>query len=81
MVLDYLLSTYGPTLDMEQLAGLLHTSKKTIENRVSAGLFPIATYKEGRARVASAESIATYLQRRLEEAEKDLGDLQEAMTA
>ena len=66
---------------MEQLTALLHTSKKTMENRVSAGPFPIATYKEGRARVASAESVAAYLQRRQEEAEKELGDLRESMTA
>jgi len=64
---------------MEQLARLLHTSKKTIENRVSGGLFPIATYREGRTRVASAESIAAYLGRKQEEAEKTLADVQEAM--
>lgn len=79
MLLEYLLKTYGPTLDMEQLARLLHTSKKTIENRVSGGLFPIATYREGRTRVASAESIAAYLERKQDEAEEMFADVQDAM--
>ncbi len=81
MVLDYLLKTYGPTLDMKQLAELLHISKKTIENRVSGGVFPIATYNEGRTRVASVESVAGYLQRRQDEAEKAFADLRDAMSA
>ena len=79
MLLDYLLKTYGPTLNMEQLARLLHTSKKTIENRVSGGLFPIATYRKGRTRVASAESVAASLEQMQEEAEKALVDVQDAM--
>ena len=78
---DYLMKTYGPTLNMEQLARLLHTSKKTIENRVSGGLFPIATYREGRTRVASAESIAAYLECKQKEAEKTLADVQDAMNS
>ena len=80
-LLDYLLKTYGPTLNMEVLARLLHTSKKTIENRVSGGLFPIATYREGRTRVASAESVAAYLERKQQEAEKTLADVQDAMNS
>lgn len=56
----WLLEKYGPRLNLEQLGEVLDLSVNTIYNQMSAGTFPVPTYKEGQ-RYADYRDVATYL--------------------
>lgn len=68
---ELLFEKYGPTLDIAELAEVLKMSEGTLKNRLSAGTCPVPTYREGGKRVANVQDVATYLDRRRNEAEKE----------
>lgn len=67
MTLGYLLDTYGPRLNMEQLAEVLGVAKGTLYNRISAGTLDVKTYVDG-GRWADFRDVAEALEARRETA-------------
>lgn len=63
-MLNLLLKKYGPTMDMSDLGECLKQSPRTLINKISAGSMPIATWVEGRQRLAMTRDVATYLDTR-----------------
>jgi hypothetical protein len=57
----YLLENYGPRLNTEQLASVLGITKPAVYNQLSAGTFPIATYKDAGKTWADYRDVAAYL--------------------
>ena len=57
----YLLEKYGPRLTLEQLAEVLHLSKKTLYNKVTDPDFSPPTYLDHGQRFADARDVAAYL--------------------
>jgi hypothetical protein len=57
----YLLEKYGPRLDVEQLAEILHLTKGTLYNQLSAGSCQVKTYMEGNKRYADYRDVAQHL--------------------
>lgn len=45
----------------EELADILGIAVNTIYNQISAGSFPIPTYKEGKSRYADIRDVGAYL--------------------
>jgi predicted DNA-binding transcriptional regulator AlpA len=58
-----LVETYGPRLNVEQLAKVLGLSKGAIYNQISANMFPIETYIDGGKRWADYRDVAAHLDR------------------
>lgn len=58
-----LLDSYGPRLNIEQLATVLGISKGAVYNQISAGSFPIATYVDGGKRWADSRDVADHFER------------------
>jgi hypothetical protein len=52
---------YGLRLSVEKLAEVLDLTKAAVYNQLSAGTFPIATYKEGGRTWADYRDVAAYL--------------------
>lgn len=52
---------YGPRLGMDQLAEVLGLTKPSLYNQISAGTFPIATYKDSGKTWADYRDVADYL--------------------
>lgn len=49
-------------LDLDDLAKLMAmTNRKSVQNAINGGWFPIRTMKRGRARVADIRDVAAYL--------------------
>ena len=59
----YLLEKYGPRLNTEQLASVLGITKPAVYNQLSAGTFPINTYKDAGKTWADYRDVAIYLDR------------------
>lgn len=60
--LQLLLDRYDAiTLTTDQLAEVLHMDTKSLLNAVSAGRFPIPTFRAGRKRLANTIDVARYL--------------------
>jgi predicted DNA-binding transcriptional regulator AlpA len=58
-----LVETYGPRLNIEQLAKVLGLSKGAIYNQISANTFPVETYLDGGKRWADYRDVAAHLDR------------------
>lgn len=67
-LLRYMLDTFGPTMDMNQLAGVLHKSPKTLRMDYTRDMLPVPTYKLGRKRVVQTLEVVDYIQQSREEA-------------
>lgn len=52
--------TYGPRLDIEQLAAVTGMARKTILNQISARAFGIKTYVDGGKRWADFRDVAEW---------------------
>lgn len=66
---EMLKKKYGFLLTTKDLCELLHfASTKALLNTISAGAFPIPTFKRGRHRVADVRDVARYLDELREEA-------------
>ena len=60
--LQLLIQQYNSvTLDMHQLAEVLHMTPKTVTDQAAAGKLPIKTFKSGRKRLATINSVAQFL--------------------
>lgn len=57
-----LLESYGPRLNIEQLATVLGITKGAIYNQISAETFPIATYVDGGKRWADCRDVAAHFE-------------------
>jgi hypothetical protein len=57
-----LLESYGPRLNVEQLATVLGISKGAVYNQISADSFPIATYVDGGKRWADCRDVADHFE-------------------
>jgi len=64
-MIDIIVDKYGPRLNTSDLALALRKSPEYIRNWISAGTFPIKTYKESETqsapRYADARDVAEYL--------------------
>jgi len=58
----WLLSAYGPRLDMRQLAKVLQIAPGHVFNQVSEGTFPVRTYLDGKGRFADFRDVAMHLE-------------------
>ena len=56
-----LFDRYGPRMNMDQLAALMEIAATTLYNQISAGVCPVKTYREGKARFADVRDVAAYL--------------------
>ena len=56
----YLLETYGPRLDVAQIAKALGFAEGTVRNKVSRGELPFV-YKDGGSLFANAVDVANYI--------------------
>jgi predicted DNA-binding transcriptional regulator AlpA len=64
LVLQWMLiETYGPRLNIEQLATVLGITKGAVYNQISADKFPIATYVDGGKRWADCRDVAEHFER------------------
>jgi hypothetical protein len=60
--LQLLIQQYGSvTLDMHQLAEVLHMTPKTTAEQAAAGKLPFKTFKAGRKRLVTIYSVAQFL--------------------
>jgi predicted DNA-binding transcriptional regulator AlpA len=57
-----LLESYGPRLNIEQLAKVLGITKGAVYNQISAETFPIATYLDGGKRWADCRDVAEHFE-------------------
>jgi predicted DNA-binding transcriptional regulator AlpA len=57
-----LIETYGPRLNIEQLATVLGITKGAVYNQISAERFPIATYVDGGKRWADCRDVAEHFE-------------------
>lgn len=57
----YLLEKYGPRLNVDQLAQVLQMARQTINNQISDGSFPVATYRAAGKRFADYRDVAKHL--------------------
>jgi len=63
--LQLLINKYDSvTLDMDQLAEVLHMKTKSLLNSISAGRFQIPTYRTGRKRLVNIVDVAEFLDAR-----------------
>jgi hypothetical protein len=62
--LDLLINKYGITLSLEQLGEVLKNTPKTLDNKIRLGTLPVPTFREGGRRLAFAQDVAEYLERR-----------------
>lgn len=51
---------YGMRLDSDKLAQMLDITRGAVLNQISAGTFPIPTYKDGGKRYADYRDVAAY---------------------
>lgn len=58
-----LTSRYGITMNVPQLCEVLHMKQKSVQNAISAGRFPVATFKGPAGRLAYTVEVAAYLER------------------
>lgn len=49
------------TLDVNQLAEILHMTPKTVTDQAAAGRLPIPTFKAGRKHLANIRDVAIFL--------------------
>jgi hypothetical protein len=61
LTLQYLLTKYGLTLNALDLAEVFHMEYKCVLNAVSAGRFPVPTFKLGKKRYAHVEDVAAHI--------------------
>lgn len=59
---------YGPLIGIEELAEIFKSERSTIDKRIRAGSFPVATRREGGKRVADTIDVARYLDQAAREA-------------
>ncbi len=57
----WMLEKYGPRLNVDQLAEVLQMARHTINNQISDGSFPIATYRANGKRFADYRDVAKHL--------------------
>lgn len=57
-----LLEKYGATLDMDQLAEVMHIERETVDNRRMSGKLGIPTFKLAGPRLAYVEDVAKFLE-------------------
>jgi len=62
---DILLTTYGPFMDLAELAKLLKIKAQTLYNRIAKGLLEIPHFKNGRKYLFPTEAVAEYLDNHL----------------
>ena len=58
---DYLTKQYGPTMGLAEIAVVTKRSLPTLRNNISAGQFPVPTFRVMGRRVAMTEDVAAYL--------------------
>lgn len=77
-ILAALLRKYGDVycLSLEQVAEELCADVRTLQNKISRGIFPIPTFKLGRDRHAAIEDVASYLAAQIEAGRRDHETLQ-----
>ena len=61
-----LIERYGNYLTLKDLSDVLHMSYGSVRVAMSAGRFPIKTFKVGRRRLARAIDVAEYVDKNLE---------------
>jgi hypothetical protein len=57
-----LIQRYGPRLSVDDLADVMKISRVTINNQISDGSFPIATYRAHGKRWADFQDVDAYLE-------------------
>jgi predicted DNA-binding transcriptional regulator AlpA len=62
MLKDELLSRYGPTMTIPDLAEVFHISRGCIYNKLSKQTFEITVFKLGGKLVADTNDVADYIQ-------------------
>jgi hypothetical protein len=60
-VANYLLTTYGPRLTLDDLAKVLRLSTSRIRHLIAADELGVKTYLDGRRRWADYRDVAAYL--------------------
>lgn len=58
-----LMSRYGLTMNIPKLCEVLHMKHKSVQNAISAGRFPVETFKGPAGRLAYTVKVAEYLER------------------
>lgn len=61
--LAYLTSLYPPALSVSQVAEITGEAPQTIRNRLSAGTYPVPSFKVGRKRTFRLIDVATFIDR------------------
>lgn len=61
MTQAFLLEKYGPRLNVDQMAEVLHMARQTINNQMSDGSFPVLTYRANGRRFADYRDVAKHL--------------------
>lgn len=59
--LEYLSTRYSPTLSVPDVSEITGEHEQTIRNRLSAGDYPIASFKIGKRRLFRLQDIAAYI--------------------
>ena len=59
--IDLLLRKYGATLTTKELGEVLKMTPASIRNAISAEVFPIPTWRQGRQRLADIRDVAQHL--------------------
>ena len=67
----YLLDTYGPRLNMEQLAHALGYVTNTIYNKISRGTLGVKIYQDDGKHWADFAAVAEYLETKAKEAKSE----------
>ena len=62
MIKDDLMSKYGPTMTVPDLAEIFHISKGAIYNKLSKKTFELTLFKLGGKLVADTNDVAEYIQ-------------------
>jgi len=59
--IEYLSTRYLPTLSIHEVSEITGEHEQTIRNRLSAGDYPIASFKVGKRRLFRLLDVATYI--------------------
>lgn len=59
--LEYLSTRYSPTLSIPDVSEITGEHEQTIRNRLSAGDYPIPSFKVGKKRLFRLQDIASYI--------------------
>lgn len=68
----YILDTYGMRLTMEQVAHAIGLATNTVYNKIAQGKLKIPTYLDDGKRWADFSAVASYLEEKAQEAQREV---------